>query len=163
MKGVIFFFEDKVMNMYSGRWDGDVRIWHDTMVMYNFDKLIEIDISTDQRGIFHDKKRTNHMFDYFLTLEEAEEKYKDMTFVYMEDPRTLRLNNMWDESVSLDTFQHPADNVIYVIGADSGQTNICYGRQGKTFVHVEAPNPQAIWGLIVLALIGDDRRRKGLK
>ena len=165
MIGICFFFEDYNMNLYSGRWDGDIRLWLDTSTMYNFDKIIEIDISTDERGKFYDKNKTNHRFDRFKILEEAEEKYKDHHFVYMEDPRTLKLNNIWENSISLDNFIHPKENVIYVLGPDSGNYNVLYNKQNKancSFVHILAPNPQAIWSIIVLGLIGDDRRRKGL-
>lgn len=97
MLGILFHYEEN-------KADVQYRLWDEFMATWGFDLLIMIDKDTlYSKGIGKGRRKNT-----YKSIEEAMPNY-DATYIAM-DPQG---------GINLKDFDHPKDNVIYVIGANS--------------------------------------------
>jgi hypothetical protein len=113
----LFFFTDTVKSMYSGRWDGDIRIWNDLAMAFQ-SGLIMIDLTTDERGQYF---QSDVEFHRVHSVEQGLSLFPNHTPVFVEDPKALRRMDV--DFARLQDFQHPQD-VVYVFGPDAPMAHI---------------------------------------
>lgn len=116
------------------------------------DTLIIIDKTKyKMASYFHTTELNYHIFN---TLDEAEEIFNDIEFIYLEPKRVL--NNII--STPLYEFKHP-ENVIYVSGPDPSTIPL-KGRENKKWVEIEMKQHGVLYGLTTLILVAYDRKIK---
>ena len=154
MIGIAFYFEDTVVNMYSGRWDGDIQMWRTLVDAFEKVSLIMIDKTRDERGKYFRDHLSQKDLDFhrFRTLEEVEAAFPTQHFVYVESKETLQARGV--ESVALPISPVWGD-AIYVFGSDSPSTDLITGRENKTWVSI--PSAGVLWAICAATVVLYDR------
>lgn len=155
MIGILAFWESKEENRYSGsKWD--LLLWSDTLGPLGADFFILIDEANLKPKFTHHKIK----FETFSSLEEALNRHRDKRIVLLEAERNIPVGTKYSY---LKEFQHPKENVLYVIGPDTGCLDIQKLEKEKLFtdlVAIETEENFTLWSFIVAGIVLYDRRLK---
>lgn len=160
MIGVIFFWEDNVKNYQSGR-EIDMDVWRESIKPWDVSVMIAID-QDGQNPVCGDRSMN---FESYPSLADALEAHSDMRRVFLEVPRVLK-STAGIQSQPLTDLCHPADDVLYIVGPDSGHLRLSslddlgYVRDSDYVVTIDTPLSFSMWSLPVICIVLYDRMLK---
>lgn len=151
---VAFYFEDLMKNVSSGIPEATIFRWRQNAKAFGVKHLMMIDVTTYKIGQYHQNPDGEVIFERFNDLSEIEKNYPDHELVLLETPNTLEAKNIKYEY--LDKFIHP-EKAIYVVGGDSGNSDMISGRENKKWVVIPSTFDQPIWSDTAVTIALYDR------
>src|SRR3989344_643973 len=121
MVAFLFYYEDSSTGTKSGADIAD-HLWRNTFQTFGFDSWIMID--NTEEGFNCQDAGMN--FERYTNLEEAKNAHPSATWVYLAPERSIpgapgykgRESDPHIKYEYLHDFEHPNDNVIYIVGSD---------------------------------------------
>lgn len=137
MKAILFFMEDNQKSFFS-----DINVWRDTAFAFNIDCYIIVD-ETSGKEFAHwsDQYKESHVTN---SIEEALNIHPELTKVWLKQNGEITLQN----------FQHPEDDVVYIFGPDDHPIDIQADYQVRIDVERE------LWAIQACSIVLYDRNSK---
>lgn len=147
---IAFHFEDNTVNIQSGR-DVDMRMWSNIALSFGIDEFFCIDCT--EAGIRHEESN----YKQYKSLKEMQEDNIKYNWVYLTPEKSVPKGK---DFTFLENFNHPKDNVCYVLGRDSSGFSVEAKdlREGK-YVCLNIGRSQ-MWAHVVSAIVLHDRKGK---
>jgi hypothetical protein len=149
--GLLFHYEEDTIFHIK------LALWEEVKTCWGFDNLLCIDLA----GEWLKRKRK---FTY-SNIKSAIENNSDYQYIYL---LSEEYSKNYPEYEFLHNFEHPEDNVIYIIGSDSfGIPFPLDMRNNSKIVSILTPcsnkGEHPIWAIEVATVVGYDRFVKSLK
>lgn len=154
---IAFYFEDLMKSVSSGIPDATMFRWRQNAKAFGVTKMCMIDITTFQIGQYYQNSDAEITFERYQSLSEVETKYPQYQTVALETPNTLKQKSI--KYQYLPAFKHP-DKALYVVGADTGPSDLTEGRKDKKWVVIPSDFNQAIWAETAMSIVLYDRYLK---
>lgn len=163
MIAVVFHHLDFLKSFLEGRWtimppvSGEM--WRQTAKSFGCTHYISIDV--DKTDYEHNDEEILH--EKYDTLDDVLEKYKDKTIVFLESSNNLPSDV---SHYTLQEFQHPKDDVLYVFGHEYSGLNfdkIDLTLPNRYVVTVETIHPAGLWSVVAGGIILYNRMIKDNK
>ena len=157
MVGVIFYFEENDKDFYSGRGVADFDIWRMSLKAFGANAMIIIDNTAKKSADDYKHANQEIVIETHKTLDEALKANSKEKNIYLETKWTLPEGT---NASDLKDFDHPKDNVIYILGQASGFREEDLKVEKKTVVYVPQVGKGAMWPVCVMSIVLYDRARK---
>ncbi len=158
MIAVAYHFEDWMQHVGTPEPLTSMRRWTGDSKILGADTLFLIDKTTFKIAQYYNHTSAGVHYFSFDDFIEVEEKYPDSTIVYFEDKYFLEQNNI--KGINIFDFEHPDDNVIYVVGPNFGSIEVLENRRDKTWVFIPGPSRYTLFADTVLTIALYDRMSK---
>ena len=161
MIAVAYHFEDWMQHVGASEPLTSMRRWTGDCKVLGADHLFLIDVTTFNIAQYYDHKDSEVAYKMFRQIEEIEDLYPEATFVYFEDKYFLENNGI--SGTDLANFEHPEDNVVYVVGPNFGFIDAVDSRRKREWVYVPCRPRYALFAETVLSIALYDRMTKAVK
>lgn len=161
MIGVAFHFEDWVKHVGTPEPKTSMKRWIGNAKILGADTIFLIDKTTYKIAQYY--KHIDTDMDYFRYDDfiEVEEDYPDINKVYFEDRYFLDKYNL--EGISLIEYEHPSENVIYVVGPNFDSLKVIESRRNSDWVYIPCKARYALYAESVINIALYDRMLKEAK
>ena len=155
------YFEDTKHNVNSGWPSAVIERWLIAAKALGCTRLEMVDVSAYRVLQYYRHNDAGFEFGRSASLEVIEERYRGWSRVYLSSEQ--KLVSVGYPFSTLNKFEHPAGDCLYVVGTDSGKVDITAGRSEETWVAIPtARSGLEIWAEHAAVIALWDRLAKSL-